>query len=232
MIILFLPMVIFHKWEYVFTFIKFYRHFFINLKNFMVIDENLLLKNGGEIQEYVAGEKIFSEGNTPKFYYQIQSGLIKLSTYRDDGSEFIHSVPSDGHCFAETFLWYNVPYCINAEAVQNSIIIKMNKADFFNLVNHSNILLQKLMTHTSERMFYRHEMLTTLSVNNPAHRVYKVLQFLKSHHKIEESFKFIVPFSRQQIANLTGLRVETVIRTVKKLEKENLVRICDGRICL
>lgn len=198
----------------------------------MIIDEHLLLENGGEIQKYEAGEIIFSEGSLPKFYYQIQSGLIKLNTYRDNGSEFIHSIPSDGHCFAETFLWYDAPYCINAEAVQNSVIIKMIKSNFMNMVNDSKGLMQKIMAHTSERMFYRHQMLTTLSFNNPSQRVYKVLEFLKSHNKIQEPHSFTVPLSRQQIANLTGLRVETVIRTVKKLEKENLVRIYEGRICL
>jgi CRP-like cAMP-binding protein len=29
----------------------------------------------------------------------------------------------------------------------------------------------------------------------------------------------IVPFTRQQLADMTGLRVETVIRTIKMMEK-------------
>ncbi|AZB28478.1 Crp/Fnr family transcriptional regulator [Chryseobacterium balustinum] len=205
---------------------------FIILYTFMVINEEILLNNGAVIQEYEAGETIFLEDSLPKYYFQIRAGLVKLNTYREDGSEFIHSLPSDGHCFAETFLWCNTGYCFNAVVISDSVIIRMIKSDFMNMVDRNKDLMQNLLHHNAERMFYRHKMLTTLSINNPSQRIYKVLEFLKMHHQVNEPFKFEVPLSRQQIANLTGLRVETVIRTVKKLEHENLVCISNGRICL
>lgn len=40
----------------------------------------------------------------------------------------------------------------------------------------------------------------------------------------------MIPFTRRQLANLTGLRWETVIRTVKKMEKENVLKIKNGKI--
>lgn len=196
----------------------------------MVINEEMLLKNGAVIREYIAGQTIFLEGSLPKYYFQIREGLIKLNTYKEDGTEFIHSLPSDGHCFAETFLWSDYPYCINAVTVSDTVIIKLLKSDFMTMIDNNRDMMHNLFRHNSERMFYRHKMLTTLSINDSSHRIYKVLEFLKTHHQIKEPFKFKVPFSRQQLANLTGLRVETVIRTVKKLEKENFIRIWDGRI--
>ncbi|MFP3594471.1 Crp/Fnr family transcriptional regulator [Chryseobacterium sp. SIMBA_038] len=198
----------------------------------MVINEEILLKNGAVIQEYIAGQTIFLEGSLPKYYFQIREGLIKLNTYREDGTEFIHSLPSGGHCFAETFLWSDYPYCVNAVTVSDTVIIKLLKTNFMAMIDNNRDMMHNLFRHNSERMFYRHKMLTTLSINDSSHRINKVLEFLKTHHQIKEPFKFKVPFSRQQLANLTGLRVETVIRTVKKLERENLIRICDGRICV
>ena len=197
----------------------------------MVIDEEILFTYGAEIQNYKAGEPVFIEGSVPKFYYQIRSGLIKINVYKDDGSEFIHSLPSAGHCFAETFLWYDVPYCINAITVSEAEVIRLKKEVFLDVINERADLMSKVMSYTSERMFNRYRMLTTLSVNNPSYRILNVLNFLKSHHSITEPFGFVVPFSRQQLGALTGLRVETVIRTVKKLEKQNLVKISNGKIC-
>jgi CRP-like cAMP-binding protein len=184
------------------------------------------------IQEYKAGQTIFLEGSLPKYYFQIREGLIKLNAYREDGTEFLHSLPSDGHWFAETFLWCDHPYCINAETVSDAVILKLFKKDFMRMIDQDKSIMHHLLCHNSERMYYRHKMLTTLSINDSTHRIYKVLEFLKMNYQIKEPFKLNVPFSRQQIANLTGLRVETVIRTVKKLEKENLLRICNGRICV
>ncbi|WP_228406521.1 helix-turn-helix domain-containing protein [Chryseobacterium sp. AG844] len=37
-----------------------------------------------------------------------------------------------------------------------------------------------------------------------------------------------MPLTRQQIANLTGLRVETVIWTIKKMAQEKILKL-DGR---
>ena len=53
------------------------------------------------------------------------------------------------------------------------------------------------------------------------HRILRVLDYLKKHvHKLEGRYAFKVDLTRQQIADLTGLRVETVIRAMKGLEKK------------
>ncbi|WP_238349718.1 helix-turn-helix domain-containing protein [Chryseobacterium cucumeris] len=40
----------------------------------------------------------------------------------------------------------------------------------------------------------------------------------------------MVPLTRQQIANLTGLRVETVIRSIKKMEREHILKLIGRKI--
>ncbi|WP_369791989.1 helix-turn-helix domain-containing protein [Sediminibacterium sp. C3] len=39
-----------------------------------------------------------------------------------------------------------------------------------------------------------------------------------------------MPFTRQQLADFTGLRVETVIRTLSKLSERNKVKIIDHKL--
>ena len=143
----------------------------------MIINEEMLLKNGAVIQEYKAGQTIFLEGSLPKYYFQIREGLIKLNAYREDGTEFIHSLPSDGHCFAETFLWSDHSYCINAVTVSNTIIIKLLKSDFMTMIDKNKSIMHHLLHHNSERMFYRHKMLITLSINDSSIVFIKFLSF-------------------------------------------------------
>ncbi|SIS71110.1 Crp-like helix-turn-helix domain-containing protein [Chryseobacterium ureilyticum] len=54
------------------------------------------------------------------------------------------------------------------------------------------------------------------------------MDYFKECAHQQERYSYEVPLTRQQIANLTGLCVETVIRTVKKMEQEELVKI-NGR---
>jgi CRP-like cAMP-binding protein len=39
-----------------------------------------------------------------------------------------------------------------------------------------------------------------------------------------------VPFTRQQLADMTGLRVETVVRSIKAMEHKGVLEIEDGKI--
>lgn len=56
-------------------------------------------------------------------------------------------------------------------------------------------------------------MASEISSQKPEHRIIRILDYLKNYvHKKEEKFSFKVDLTRQQIADLTGLSVETVIR--------------------
>ena len=56
-----------------------------------------------------------------------------------------------------------------------------------------------------------------LSIHPPEHRILTLLHHLKDSANAEGLFE--VKLTRQQISDLTGLRVETVIRAIKQLEK-------------
>lgn len=57
--------------------------------------------------------------------------------------------------------------------------------------------------------------------NDPTTRLKTLMNYFKNIYCIENGLnsEYIVPLTRQQMANLTGLRVETVIRTIKLMEK-------------
>ena len=72
-------------------------------------------------------------------------------------------------------------------------------------------------------------MLENISLEDSKNRLISIIDFYKDKEKFSgELFK--VSFSRQDLANMTGLRVETVIRSIKKLEEENELSIKNGKI--
>ena len=75
---------------------------------------------------------------------------------------------------------------------------------------------------------------TLLELNNsslrPDVRVQGALNYYKSFTDKTEKFSYEIPLTRQQLASLTALRVETVIRTVKKLEKDGALKIINRKI--
>jgi len=83
----------------------------------------------------------------------------------------------------------------------------------------------------ARRLYYKTIMAPELSSQSPEKRLLKLLYYLKEQSGIITDF-FLVELSRQQLADLTGLRVETVIRTIKHLEKQGYLKIIEGKIYL
>lgn len=196
----------------------------------MVINEELLFASGGDLIHYNTNEVIFSEGDSPRYYFQISKGTVKINNYHEDGREIIHSIPFDGHCLAETFVFTDKPYPINAAAMTHCEIIRIEKSKFLKILDASPDLLMKLYNYTAERMYFRYVMLHNLSSTDPGRRIQRLMDCFKTYNQFTTKYSYQFPFTRQQLAALTGLSVETVIRAVKKMEKEKVLKIETGKI--
>ena len=196
----------------------------------MKIDEKLLLSFGGEIKSYVQNDFIFKEEDKPVYYYQIISGSIKENNYNELGSEFIQNILGSDQSFGDSFLFLNKNYNINAVALTDCQIIKLRKDDFLKLITQYPDLSVDTNKCLSQRLYFKTAMIQNLASPLPEKRILGLLDYLKSFHKDDDKFSFLVKLTRQQIADLIGLRVETVIRTAKKLERENFLKIDSRKI--
>lgn len=196
----------------------------------MIICENLLFSHGAELQHYNSGDYIFKEESTPKYYLQIKTGTVKLSSFLEDGKEFIHGIPFDGHCLAETYIFHNKKYAVSGVAITDCEIIRLEKGKFLKLLLEKPELLLSVYSYTADRMRYRHITAAPFSFRDPITKLTLIMSHVKAHFGFEEQFSFVVPYTRQQLASLTGMRIETVIRAIKKMEQQNMVKIDNSKI--
>ena len=75
-------------------------------------------------------------------------------------------------------------------------------------------------------------LLKEISSYSPDHIILTLLRYIRERDQKDPEISFIVPYTRQQIADMTGLRVETVIRTIKRLQKEGKLEIREHKIIL
>lgn len=195
-----------------------------------MITEELLFSSGAEIKRYEANETIFWEGESPLYYFQIVEGKVKLNNYNEDGKEFIQNIFSDGQSFGESLLFIDRPYPMNAVAINTCTIIKLPKFHFLNLVQHNPEISFNIYQCLADRMYYKYIMLYNLSFQNPESKLKLFMDYLKSYHEDKKPYSFQIPLTRQQMASLTGLRVETVIRVIKSMEKNKMLKIQNRKI--
>ena len=191
-----------------------------------MIEENLLLDHGARKIPFSKGDQLFREGESALNFYQVASGEIKMNNYNEDGKEFIQGIFSAGESFGEPPLLANVKYPANAEAINDAEVFQLPKEQFLELLASNPQVHLKITETLAKRLFYKAIMASEISSQEPEHRILRILDYLKNHvHKTEGKFSFRVDLTRQQLADLTGLRVETVIRATKSLEKKGEVQI-------
>lgn len=195
-----------------------------------MIPEQLILDFKGTLKIYSKDRTIFNEGEQADFYYQIKTGHVKMFNLTEDGKEFVQGFFENGTSFGEPPLFGAFKYPATALALAASEIYLLSKTSFFELLKtHPDIHL-KFTKMICKRMIYKAKMAKEVSIHPPDHRILTLLHHLKANAKIETDFE--VPLTRQQISELTGLRVETVIRAIKKLEKSNALTIVDRKVVI
>ncbi|MEF9479290.1 helix-turn-helix domain-containing protein [Chryseobacterium sp. 1B4] len=89
-------------------------------------------------------------------------------------------------------------------------------------------LVFTMFRYLSDRLFYKYVMLFNNSAIDPVLKIKSLMDYYKESSLNQRPYSYQVPLTRQQIANLTGLRVETVIRTIKKMADDGILKL-DGR---
>lgn len=197
----------------------------------MLISEELLFSYGAETITCKRGEIIFNEGDLPTHYYQISQGRIKLNHFKEDGSELILAILPVGLSVCELLLFIDEKYPVNAVTLEPSQIIKLSKSEFLKMLDEHVQVAKDVNKFLAERLYHKFIMLENNASLQPEARILGVLEYYKSFLMgNREKYSFIVPLTRQQLASMTGLRVETVIRTIKNIEKQDQLKIVSGKI--
>ena len=197
----------------------------------MHLSEVLLIQYNAERTSYRKGDELFRQDQYAKYFYQVDIGLIKMSVFGNDHQEFIQRIFRPGESFGEPALLGNFPYPSSAIAIQAAIIWKIPKNDFFHLLKkHFDIHLQ-LTNILAKRLSYKTTLISNLSTNQADERILHVIKFHCQNTTSVNDLAYF-PFTRKELSNMTGLRIETVIRVVKELEKQNKLHIRNHKIFL
>ena len=196
----------------------------------MMIDIDLLLACGGAFKKIPKGTTIFSEGTTCCFYYQLVSGQVKWLNINDEGKEFIQIIIDPGECFGELPLFDDDPYAATAIAAEDSVIIRLHKPVFNQLLCENqdiHFLFSRLL---AQRVRFKFKLLESLANQDPEVRISTLLNHLKKENKNFCPDCHQLKLTRQQIANMTGLRVETVIRSMRQMHEKGDLLITKGKV--
>ena len=199
-----------------------------------MIDIDTLLCWGATYKQLKAGEIIFEEGSQGRYFHQLVEGRVRWINVDEDGREFIQKVIEEGESFGELPLLDDGPYVATAVADKESMVIRLPKEAFLQLLRENPQLMFAFTRLMTQRLRHKFVILKEVACQDPERKVITILNMYREDHPNADCPKckkgIRVGLTRQEIADMVGLRVETVIRTIRRLQEKGSVEILRGKV--
>jgi CRP-like cAMP-binding protein len=183
------------------------------------------LAAAASVAVFEKGEVVFHEGDPALDFFTLARGRIKVYKVMPNGRFMILGILGPSDPVGAVAVYEEVAYPATAEAMEETVCIRIPKEPFFQLLTSRPSLtrgLLKAMTHRIVVLANRLAEQTTGTVETRFARLF--LKLAGEMGRRQESGLFIpLSLSRQDLADLMGTTVETSIRIMSRWGKEGVV---------
>ncbi len=197
--------------------------FFSNLS----IDAKRGLQTHLQLKSFNKNELLYKEGNTFKHLFILVSGEIKVYKSLASGKQQIHKlaqIPGDIIACEDIFL---DAHGSSAQALTDVTVCYLKRSDLQECTTAYREITDTLMFSMSHNLNLYIKHIANLGQKNALERVASYLIFLyETHNKRNLDNSFLQDsLSRIELADMLGITQRTLIRSLKKLESNELIQL-------
>lgn len=191
------------------------------------INDQFIFDTQAEIKKYSKGSLIANEGNKSLYFYYLIEGELSVYNFTPEGKEFLQHKVKEKNFFGEPAVLLEKPFPGNVEVTSEfAEILKIKRDNFLNYLRNNPDWCIEFTKSIAEKSIIKSNSLKNIVFLNPEDRIIK--QF--NDYKEGAEQKMVIELTRKELSNMTGLRIETIIRTIKKMEKEGKLEIKNGKV--
>ncbi len=171
------------------------------------------------------GDIVFEEGEPAKAVWVIKSGWLKLAkkAFGKKSVTIDLLTPREAICGISVF--DQLPYSATAVAVTDCVVACLPSEEVLALIRSNPAFDEKLLAICCHRI--RHMAESCAMLYEPVEwRIAKALL------RLQEIFGDVLPVTHRELAGITGIRVETTIRTMSKMKKQGWLDMKRGKVTL
>jgi CRP/FNR family transcriptional regulator, nitrogen oxide reductase regulator len=173
-----------------------------------------------------AGDRLFWEGDRPECFYVVGNGKVKVMSHSSHGKSFILGFFGPGETVGEVAVFNDEPYPATAEAVEATRVVGIRRCAFLSLIAANPELAFRVAGVLGQRLMEAQLRLKTLAGERVEQRLAMTLLLLSS------KLGPVLPFTRQEVADMTGTTIETTIRFISRLKDGGIVRSDRGKLVI
>lgn len=177
-------------------------------------------------RNFSSDETILWEGNPPDWFYIVAEGKVKVVKFASSGKELIVAIFTPGHTFGEVAVFDGIPYPATAVSVGRSTVLGIKRDAFLKYLSENPAVALKIINLLGGRLRDAHDRLRDMAGERVEQRIANTLLMLSA--KLGPT----IPFTRQEIAAMTGITTETAIRLTTRLKESGIITAHRGQITI
>lgn len=179
-------------------------------------------------REYGAREILFREGEPGTQLFLLRRGHVKLTALGTDGREQIIDLAVSGRLLG--FHSVNDPaYAYTAETLTPTTVCKIRHTDMLKVLAQNPEVSLRVIDILNRELTAAHTLIRMLGQKTATEKVATFILSLVPVDQIAPA-ELLLPMSRQEIAELLGLTIETVSRLMSELRREAVIDTPRGYI--
>ena len=196
-----------------------------------MFSKEILLQNKIPLHHFKKKDTLFREDQKAVNLYYLLEGEIKIYNTDSDGKEFLISTVLNNMFLGEPPFLLGERYPANAVIASDTAeIFRFSEENFKKFMLDNPESLFDFTKEIAKKAYNKTMKMKSIVHQNPNERIINFLKHYKRSLGIEPCEKTIIDVTRKEMANSTGLAIETVIRTVKKMEREGKIELINHKI--
>ena len=191
--------------------------------------QQLLVQRATRLKARV-GEFVARKGDPPNGFLALVSGLLKVSTLRENGKEAILTILEPGNWFGEASMIDGQPRWHDITVVEAAEVLVVGRRDFEELMDINSFaraiaLLQTAHTRTT------YAILEDATLLSPRARIAKrLLRLSQGDWGVVSDQRKLVPVTQYTLARMLGIARQTLAIELKAMAAEGAVSLGYGNI--
>jgi CRP-like cAMP-binding protein len=181
------------------------------------------------------GEMLFQKGDLPHGLFIVVFGQIKLAFPSSSGNEKVVDIFGPQQIFGEAVMFMDRPYPVFAEAIADTLLLHIPKAQLFELLQTDPMFARHMLAGMSMRLHSLIQDVESYSLRSSAQRVIGyLLQHCPNEGKDdgEGAIAITLPTSKQIIASRLNLTPETLSRIFHDLSTAKLIDVVGKQVTI
>lgn len=199
---------------------------------FMGMSEDALRQLAGRVREkrLRRGEILFHRGAPASDgFWIVVLGQVKLAFPATNGNEKVLTTLVAKQSFGEAQMLLDEPYPYYAEALTDSLLLRIDRDVCMELYAQAHPLVQSLIDSMAARIQYLVHDIEHISVHSGTERVVGyLLRHCPCDHDVQEQgggYTIDLPMTKQLLASRLNLKPETLSRIFHDLTADGLIRV-------